>query len=111
MSSGSSYFQVLNQLAIEELEAWFFGDVAALHAVYPRVSIHLGNRANFRDPDAIPGGTWEALERVFKRAGYFTEGLNKLAASRAISLHMEPERNRSHSFQVFRRGLVETVEK
>ena len=35
--TGESYFQVLNRLAIEELEAWFFGDVDALHAVYPRV--------------------------------------------------------------------------
>ena len=59
------------EFLIEELEAWFFGDIAAIHAVYPRVSIHLGSRANFRDPDAIPGGTWEALERVFKRGRLF----------------------------------------
>jgi len=111
MSFGSSNFQVLNRLAIEELEAWFFGDIAAIHAAYPRISIHLGSRANYRDPDAITGGTWEALERVLKRGKYFSGGLNKLAAARTISLHMNPERNRSHSFQVFRRGLEETVRK
>jgi len=35
--TGESYFQVLNRLAVEELEAWFFGDVEALHYVYPRI--------------------------------------------------------------------------
>ena len=31
-------FQVVSRLAIEELEAWFFGDVEALHTAYPRIS-------------------------------------------------------------------------
>ena len=35
-----SYFQVLNRLAIEELEAWFFGDVEAVHSSYPRISLN-----------------------------------------------------------------------
>ena len=54
-------FQVVNRLAIEELEAWFFGDVEALHAAYCRVSINLQDQARYRDPDAIRGGTYEAL--------------------------------------------------
>lgn len=100
-------FQVLNRLAIEELEAWFFGDIEALHATYPRISLTLGNRAKYRDPDSIRGGTWEALERELKRGGYYSAGLSKISAAREISLHMDPERNRSQSFQVFRRGLLE----
>jgi len=36
-TSGSSNFQVLNRLAVEELESWFLGDVEALHAAYPHV--------------------------------------------------------------------------
>ena len=28
-------FQVVNRIAIEELEAWFFGDIEAMHAAYP----------------------------------------------------------------------------
>ena len=59
-------FQVLNRLAIEELEAWFFGDPEALHTAYPRVPSTLTKRALYRDPDAIRGGTWEALERVLQ---------------------------------------------
>ncbi len=107
VTGNSSNFQVLNRLAIEELEAWFFGDVEALHATYPRVSLNLGNRAKYRDPDSITGGTWEALERELKRVGYYSGGLSKISAAREISLHMVPERNRSHSFQVFRQGLLE----
>jgi hypothetical protein len=105
--SPGSRFQVLNRLAIEELEAWFFGDTQALHAAYPRISLHLGNRARYRDPDAIIGGTWEALERELKRVGYFPGGLNKINAAREISKFMTPERNRSRSFQIFRHGLIE----
>lgn len=106
----TSQFQVLNRLAIEELEAWFFGDVEALHGAYPRVSLHLGKKAKYRDPDAIVGGTWEALERELQRLGYHPGGLPKMSAAREISTHMDPARNRSKSFQVFRQGLMEMVQ-
>jgi hypothetical protein len=102
-----SYFQVLNRLVIEELEAWFFGDVEALHAAYPRVSLSLGRKARYRNPDAIRGGTWEALERELKRVGYYSSGISKISNARMVSVHMEPERNRSKSFQVFRQGLID----
>jgi hypothetical protein len=101
-----SRFQVLNRLAIEELEAWFFGDVEALNAAYPRVSLNLGRKAKYRDPDAIAGGTWEALERELQRLGYHPGGLPKVAVAREISTYMNPVRNRSKSFQVFRDGLT-----
>src|SRR5260370_35548063 len=102
-------FQVVNRLAIEELEAWFFGDVEALYGAYPRIDVHLGNRAKFRDPDAIKGGTWEALERELQRLGYHPGGLPKITVARAVSAHMDPARNRSRSFQKFRQGLLELV--
>jgi hypothetical protein len=98
-------FHVLNRLAIEELEAWFFGDVTALSAAYPRVPVTLAQRARYRHSDAIVGGTWEALERELQRVGYFRSGLAKITAARNISQYMVPERNTSKSFQVFRDGL------
>lgn len=58
-------FHVLTRIAIEELEAWWFGDAAALAAEFPGVPASLASRRGFRDPDAIKGGTWEALEREF----------------------------------------------
>lgn len=102
---GQSPFQVLNRLAIEELEAWFFGDVLALKAAYPRVPATLGKKAKYRDPDSNVGGTWEALERELKKAGYYPTGMPKIEVSSNVSHRMDVERNRSHSFQVFVNGL------
>ena len=82
---GDGRFDVVNRIVIEELEAWFFGDVPALVAAYPRVPRTLASRATYRDPDQIRGGTWEALERVLKRAGYFNAGYAKIDASRRIA--------------------------
>jgi len=102
---GHSPFQVLNRLAIEELEAWFFGDVLAVKAAYPRIPATLGKKAKYRDPDSVVGGPWEALERELRKAGYYPTGMPKIEVSRSISRHMDVERNRSHSFQVFVTGL------
>jgi hypothetical protein len=85
-------------VAIEEIEAWFFGDVIALGDSFPRIPGNLDKKERYFDPDAIAGGTWEALERVMQRAGYFQGGLAKIEAARAISRRMEPHRNRSTSF-------------
>jgi hypothetical protein len=100
-------FHVLNRIAIEELEAWFFGDIEAITAVYPNLSANMRRRAQYRNPDAIRGGTWEALERELQRAGYHPGGYAKIQAARDIAAHMEPERNSSQSFQVFWRGIQE----
>ena len=99
-------FQVANRIAIEELEAWFFGDWAAVKAAYPKVPATLPQRAGFRDPDAIRGGTWEALERELKKAGYFKTGLRKMECARAVAAHMDAARNTSKSFQSFRQAMA-----
>lgn len=98
-------FQILNRLAIEELEAWFFGDVQALIKAYPAIPANLDKKARYRNPDAIRGGTWEQLEKVLQKAGFFSAGLQKVKAASEISKHMVPERNQSKSFQVFVSGL------
>ena len=102
-------FQVVNRLAIEELEAWFFGDTQALRIAYPRVSRNLQYQAKYRDPDAITGGTYEALERLLRRLNYHRERLPKIALAQNIAPHIEPSRNRSKSFQVFVDGLKACV--
>lgn len=98
---------VVNRLAIEELEAWYFGDWDAVRAAYPRVPPTIPSRAGYRNPDAVRGGTWEAFERVLQRVGYFRGGLRKIEAARTVAPHMKPERNRSRSFQVFHAALRE----
>lgn len=104
---GHSGVQVVNRLAIEELEAWFFGDWEAVRAAYPGVDPNTPNKSKYRDPDAIAGGTWEALERILQRAGHFRTGLRKIEAARAIAQHMDPAKNRSQSFRAFRDALSE----
>lgn len=99
-------FVVLNRIAVEELEAWFFGDIAALAKAYPGVSPTLDKRAQYRDPDTIAGGTWEALQRVLQKAGYFGGGLPKIEVAREMAKHMEPGRNTSASFGHFVQGLA-----
>ncbi|HOZ47193.1 MAG TPA: DUF4276 family protein [Candidatus Hydrogenedentes bacterium] len=98
-------FRVLNRIAVEELEAWFFGDIEALTSAYPHVPRTLHLKRGLRDPDAIKGGTWEALERVLMKAGYHKGGLQKIRAAREVTAYMDPARNQSHSFQVFMDGL------
>lgn len=98
---------MINRIAIEELEAWFFGDVSALHTAYPRVPETLDQKAIYRDPDAISGGTWEHLEHILKDD--HPNGLEKIRAATEISTHMDPDRNRSRSFQVFRDARREIV--
>jgi hypothetical protein len=100
----SGTWQVINRVAIEELEAWFFGDWEAVRAAYPSVGATLPKKRGFRHPDGIVG-TWEALERVLQAAGYFRAGLRKIEAARAIAAHMAPDRNRSPSFIALRDAL------
>jgi hypothetical protein len=108
-SKGGSRFQVINRIVIEELEAWFLGDIEAIRQAYPRLPESLSISRKFHDPDSIPGGTWETLERIMKRHGYFKGGYEKVKAAREISAHMDPNRNRSKSFQVFRDGLIAMI--
>ena len=99
-------FSVLNRISVEELEAWFLGDVPALVSAYPGISPHLATRAGLRDPDAIAGGTWEALERELQRVGYYGGGLPKIEVARNLAAHMDPARNTSASFRCFCAGLA-----
>lgn len=108
--STSERWQVVHRIAVEELEAWYFGDWDAVRAAYPRAPENIRRREAFRDPDAIRGGTWEALERVLQRAGYFSGGLPKGELARSIARHFEPARCGSGSFGVFWRVLTKAWE-
>lgn len=103
------HWQVVNRIAIEELEAWYFGDWDAVRSAYPRVSPNVPAQARYRNPDAISRGTWEAFERLLKRGGYFRSGLRKIEAARAVATHFDPARNRSRSFAHFRDAVIEAA--
>lgn len=104
VAAGDAY-AVVNRLAIEELEAWYFGDWFAVRKAYPRVAEGIPNKARYRDADGISGGTWEAFERILNRAGYFKGGLSKIEAARAIGCQIDPQVNTSSSFRAFRDAI------
>lgn len=102
----NEYYNFLCRIAVEELEAWFFGDLKAISTAYPRVHYQdLLQNPKLRDPDKIEGGTWEELFRILKQTGYYRRGLPKVKTAVRIANHMSPDVNRSRSFQVFRDGL------
>jgi hypothetical protein len=94
--------QVIVRIAIEELEAWYFGDWQAVQAAYPRAP---KPPQHCRAPDAIRGGTWEAFERSMKKSGYFASGLRKIEAATKIAPYIDPDRNTSPSFKALRRAM------
>jgi len=106
--SGASAWQLVNRIAIEELESWYFGDWEAVRKAFPRVALTIPNRKKYRDPDTI-GGAWEAFERVMQDHGYFKSGLAKIESARRIGTFFDSDRCRSKSFQVFREALVESA--
>ena len=108
-ASGGADWQTVNRLAIEELEAWFFGEWTGVKSAYPRASATIPNQAKYRKPDEIAGGTWEALQRILMNAGYFSGGLRKMEAASAIGKHFDPTRASSPSFIAFRETIVEAL--
>jgi hypothetical protein len=107
--AGGLPWQLVNRIAIEELEAWYFGDWSAVRAAYPRLPSTIPNQQRYRDPDAIAGGTWEAFERIMQRHGYFKGGLRKIEAARLLGGELEAGRNRSASFCRFRDAVLDAV--
>lgn len=107
--AGSARWQVVNRIAIEELEAWYFGDWQAVREAWPHVSPNVRKQRSYRHPDAVVGGTWEAFERVMKRHGYFRQGLRKIEAARAVGKCVDAARSDSESFQCFHQAVLEAV--
>lgn len=107
---GDAAWQIVHRIAVEELEAWYFGDWAAVRAEFPRVSPNVPQRQGFRDPDAILGGTWEAFERVLQHHGYFKEGLPKIDTARRLGSRLQIDECRSTSFRAFRGALLEALQ-
>lgn len=97
-------FRVCTRVAIEELEAWFLGDQEAVLASYPGVRPYR-DKAAYRNPDAVTGGTWEALERLLQRAGHYQASLAKVDCAVKVAAHFVPSRNRSGSFREFADGV------
>lgn len=94
-------FQVVNRIAVVELESWFIGDPQALRQTFSKLPARFP--ANFSNPDN--GGTWERLHRFLRRHGIYKRSYPKIEAAGRIASNLEPNRNRSSSFRHFRLGV------
>lgn len=101
--------EVINRIVVEELEAWYFGDWEAVREIFPKVSSNVPSKKQFRDPDAIAGGTWETLERILQRAGYYKTGIAKITLAQSVGSRFDPNRCTSRSFRCFRDALGKVV--
>ncbi len=99
----------VSRIAIEELEAWYFGNWPSVTAAYPKVNKNIPTQAAYRDPDNIAGGTWETLDRILQRSHYFPGGLRKLELAQELGSRFDHESCSSHSFLVFRDAVLEAV--
>ncbi|MEO5370573.1 MAG: DUF4276 family protein [Magnetococcus sp. DMHC-1] len=101
--------------AIEELEAWYLGDLTALFTAYPEArkqSVLVDGYVQ----DSICG-TWELLVRVtlgkdpasLSKRGRCESGEFKTKLAKKISPHMDVDKNLSPSFQTFRDLLRNTA--
>lgn len=95
-------FCLVSRIAIEELEAWFIGDTAALRRAFPSIK---NSRMNVSNPDNVSRGTWETLHRFLKGHGIYRNCYPKIEAARHISQYMDVTINTSRSFRVFVAGV------
>lgn len=88
----------LIRIVCQELESWLIGDEAALVEAYPEATKRGSlNQLAKRDPDVFTNAS-ELIQQM-------TGTVAKTYRAEQIAIHMEPDRNRSTSFQVFRRGV------
>lgn len=96
--------------AIEEVEAWLLGDPDAVRTAYPRARDAVLDRYA---QDSICG-TWEVLADAvhpggadrLRQSGWHRTGSAKSDWARNVAPHIDVDRNRSRSFQVFRDGML-----
>lgn len=85
------------RVVCQELESWFIGDCEAVRKAYPRC-IFSNETKRYRNPDRLTN----ASEELSKLTGDRTKGHR----AKSISVHLDPSRNCSRSFQV----LFETLQ-
>ncbi len=95
--------ETLVRIVCTELESWFIGDLAAVAQAYSVRKAMNQNRGKYRDPDKLANAKNELRLIV--------PAYQPIIGARAIAPYMNIESNKSHSFNVFIRGLKNLVEK
>jgi hypothetical protein len=94
----------LIRVACRELESFYLGDLAAVEKGLGLNGLSTKqNNRKYRNPDNL-GNPSDELVRLTKG------GYQKVAGSRAIGIHLDLTRNRSHSFSVLVSGIRRIVD-
>jgi hypothetical protein len=89
---------VLVRIACQELEAWYFGDTAALAEAFEDSALRaLERRQRFRDPDAI--------DQPSKALLSYVPAFQKISGARRMGERLDWN-NRSSSFRALLEGVV-----
>jgi len=92
----------LVRIACHELESWYLGDLTAVETgLGARNLAKKQNQNLYRNPDNIASPAHH-LQRL-------VPGYQKIAGSRAIGPCLNPNANRSHSFNVFVSGIQKLI--
>jgi hypothetical protein len=105
--------QALFCLAVEELEAWYLGDLQAVRQAYPQAKNGILN--GYKN-DAICG-TWELLADAIYKGGHQAllkkggqeVGLQKCNWAKMITPYIQMKRNSSPSFKCFCSDLQKAI--
>ncbi len=86
------------RIACRELETFFIGDWAAVALAFEVPALaKLGAKAMYRQPDLLGSPAGELKKHISL--------YQKRDGARRIAAHLDPARNKSHSFGVFMRSL------
>lgn len=81
-----------------KLEAWYWGDLAAVSKAYGKNLTALGRKKKYRVPDQI-----ENPKHELKR---YLPDMGQIDGARRIAPHMDIAANTSCSFRVFTQGIL-----
>jgi hypothetical protein len=109
VANESGCLAIMFRIAIEEIEAWYLGDQAALKMAYAKAK--LGALAKYNQDSVC--GTWEFLAdlvypggiQAVSKQGWPLPGTLKHEWAERIGAHMNVEQNNSPSFNKFVSGL------
>ena len=98
LCTDSGRADALVRIACQELEAWYFGEPAALAEAFGDEDLNkIGNKARYRDPDSIQQPSREITK--------FVPQFQKVSGARRMGSCLSRNGNRSSSFQVLMDGI------
>jgi hypothetical protein len=91
---------VLVRIACQELEAWYFGEPAAMALAFGKAQLRdIRNKSRYRDPDAIQQPSKEIIKLIPE--------FQKISGARRMASCLSRNGNHSRSFQV----MMESIER